>query len=398
MQMLMHLTASLAVIAGGGGGGDNALELVESAPIETTLDHDDLRNADVVWLEMIAAAKKSLDFGEFYCSGNLGSRLEPVVAAIEAAAARGVHVRFLADAKMAKTYPEILDRLAKAKGIEVVRWDVGAVWGGILHAKYFVVDASEVYVGSQNFDWRSLEHIVELGLRVRAPQTAAAFQAVFDSDWKLAHGAPRNDAFAGFPKPPSGPETIGAAKITPAFDPEDGVPDRAWWDLPRLVALIDGATKSIKVEVLTYKSSERELGFWGELEDPLRRAAGRGVHVELLCADWCKRKFTIEGLQSLEVLPNVDVTLVTIPEAKSGHIGYARVCHAKYCVADGVRAWLGTSNWERDYFYASRNAAIFIEGGDVPARLERFFVELRDSPYSTKVDACAHYEPPKIGD
>jgi phosphatidylserine/phosphatidylglycerophosphate/cardiolipin synthase-like enzyme len=396
MRALWLGSMSLVLCAGFRDG--PALELIESAPVETTLDHDDLRNADVVWLEMIGAAKTSLDFGEFYCSGNAGSRLEPIVAAIEAAAARGVHVRMLADAGMAKTYPEILDRLAKAKGAEVKRWDVKAQFGGILHAKYFVVDHAEVYVGSQNFDWRSLEHIVELGLRVRAPRTAAAFQAVFDADWKLCGGAPRADAFAGFPQPFGAPEEIGGAKITPAFDPEDGVPDASWWDLPRLIALIDSAKQSVRVELLTYKSADRELGFWDELETALRKVAGRGVKVELLCADWCKRKGTIEGLQSLEALPNVDVELITIPEAASGHIGYARVAHAKYCVVDGARAWLGTSNWEHDYFYASRNAALFIDGGEVPARLERFFVELWGSKYAEHVDACAHYEPPKIGD
>src|SRR5262245_688460 len=81
------------------------IELVESPPLETTLDHADLRNADAVWIEMIAGAKSTLDFAEFYCSNQPGSRLEAVVQALEAAAARGVKIRFLAEEKFYKTYP-----------------------------------------------------------------------------------------------------------------------------------------------------------------------------------------------------------------------------------------------------------------------------------------------------
>src|SRR2546426_11284768 len=74
-----------------------SVELVESAPIETTLDHPDIRNAGEVWLEMIQASKQRLDFAEFYASDEEGGgRLEPIVVAIERAAGRGVHVRFLA--------------------------------------------------------------------------------------------------------------------------------------------------------------------------------------------------------------------------------------------------------------------------------------------------------------
>lgn len=44
------------------------IELVESWPVETTLDQPDLRDADVVWKEMIERARRSIDFAEFYAS------------------------------------------------------------------------------------------------------------------------------------------------------------------------------------------------------------------------------------------------------------------------------------------------------------------------------------------
>ena len=60
-----------------------AFELVESAPIETSLDHPELRNADVVWLELVRGAKRSLDFAEFYASDLGTSRLTPILEALE---------------------------------------------------------------------------------------------------------------------------------------------------------------------------------------------------------------------------------------------------------------------------------------------------------------------------
>src|ERR1700759_5570281 len=63
-----------------------AFELVETVPVETTLDHPDLRDAAGVGLEMIAAARTSIDLGQFYASNHQPSRLEPIVQALEAAA------------------------------------------------------------------------------------------------------------------------------------------------------------------------------------------------------------------------------------------------------------------------------------------------------------------------
>jgi len=375
-----------------------SLELVESAPVETTLDHADLRNAAAVWVESIGGARRSLDFAEFYASDAAPSALTPVIEAIEAAASRGVRVRFLAEEKFYATYPETLDRLAKSNGVEVRRFDVARAYGGVLHAKYFVVDAEEVYVGSQNFDWRSLEHIFELGLRIRAPHAAAAFQGIFDADWAVAGGASVEEAFRESKLRAAETEVIAGARVTCRFSPRSALPDESWWDLPLMVEWIDGAKRAVDVEVLTYKSIGRDKTYWDTLESALRRAAARGVKVRLLTADWAKRRGTIEGLQSLAPLANVDVRMTTIPAFSGGHVPFARVAHAKYMLVDGERVWLGTSNWERDYFEQSRNASVFVEGGAVPQRVQSCFDELWSSTYAYDVDPCATYEPPRVGD
>ncbi len=372
------------------------LLLVESSPVETTLDHADIPDAWDVWPQMVDGATTTLDLAQFYVSNAPGSRLETVVRAIEAAAERGVRVRLLAEEKFSKTYPETMERLAKRPGIEVRRLDTATSMGGVLHAKYFLVDGREAYLGSQNFDWRSLEHIQELGLRVRVPGVVRALTDVFEQDWALAGGEapPAKDTAARGPFETKYAE--GSVRVTPALSPQGYLPDEETWDLPRLVRLIDGAERSVRVQLLTYKAKGRDGRPFPDLEEALKRAAARGVKVELLVADWSKRQGTIEGLQALHAPPGLTVKLVTIPQWSGGHIPFARVVHAKYLVVDGTSAWLGTSNWERDYFTQSRNVGVVVEGAAFASQLERFFTDTWTSAYAEEVDPTATYEPPNV--
>jgi phosphatidylserine/phosphatidylglycerophosphate/cardiolipin synthase-like enzyme len=376
------------------------LVLVESSPVETTLDHADIPDAHVVWPEMVNGATKTVDVAQFYVSNAPGSRLEPVIQALEAAADRGVKVRVLAEEKFYKQYPETLERLAKRPGIELRRLNTEALMGGsgVLHAKYFVVDGREAYLGSQNFDWRALEHIQELGLRIRVPEVVRSLTDVFELDWRLASGGaapvPTPDQQVGGPF--AARVAGGEVRVTPAHSPQGYLPDPGTWDLPKLVALIDGAKRSVRVQLLTYKTKVRDGSTFPELEEALKRAAARGVKVELLLADWSKRKGTIETLQALQAPPGLTVKLVTIPQWTGGFIPFARVVHAKYMVVDGERAWLGTSNWERDYFTKCRNVGVVVEGEAFASQLERFFTDTWTSPYAAEVDPKATYTAPDI--
>src|SRR6185503_16775377 len=137
--------------------------------------------------------------------------------------ARGVKVRLLADGGFAKTYPESLARLEKAPGVALRRIDWKSLAGGVMHAKYFVVDGEQAYLGSQNLDWRSLAHIQELGVRARAPAVAAVLEDVFETDWALAGGGPRTArarrARARFPVP------LDGAQATVVASPRGWLPD-----------------------------------------------------------------------------------------------------------------------------------------------------------------------------
>jgi phosphatidylserine/phosphatidylglycerophosphate/cardiolipin synthase-like enzyme len=323
---------------------------------------------------MIDGARTSIDLAEFYASNAPNSRLEPVVHALEAAIARGVRVRFLAEHSFVHVYPETLDRLAHA-GATVRQLDLGT--GGILHAKYFVVDGRDAYLGSQNFDWRALTHNLELGVRARDPAIAAGLEAIFAADWARAG----NEPAPAMPVPPS-------ALVA---SPQSRLPAGVAWELPAIVARLDAARATIHVQALTYKA-----GDWDELETPLERAAARGVKVELLCADWAARKSTIGGLQALARVPNVEVRMLTVPAWSGGFIPFARVAHAKLLVVDGAHGWLGTSNWERAYFYNNRNVAILVDDATVVAQLDAFFTDAWS--HATRVDPDATYTPPKISD
>ncbi len=400
MRITLLSLLLLVCAAHGAGGEPPQIQLVESFPIETPLDHADLPEAHEVWVEMIAAATRALDFAQFYASNAPGSRLEEVIVAIEEAAARGVRVRFLAEAKFAVIYPQTLDRLNAREGIEVRNYRTGDILGGVLHAKYFVVDGRTAYLGSQNFDWRALTHIQELGVRILDPHVVGAISEVFEMDWALAAGEERSPKLrrAHLTAFPITVDHEGERlQITPAFSPRDGLPDEALWDLPQIIALIDSAADTVRVQLLTYRAAGSEGAFFDELESALRRAAARGVTVQMLLADWSKRPGTIEGLQSLQVLPGIEVRLVTIPPWSGGFIPYARVIHAKYLVVDGRAAWIGTSNWEHDYFYASRNMGLIIEGRGFASRLDAFFRDGWLGPYAEPVHPCVSYEPPRIG-
>ncbi len=374
------------------------VELVETAPVETTLGRDDLRDTHDVWAECFAGARRTIDLAHFYASDEPGSRLGPLVEALEAAAARGVRVRFLAETKFVATYPDTLARLASRAGIEVRHFDGAKVLGGgILHAKSFLVDGEEAFVGSQNFDWRSLEHIVELGVRVRAPGVAAALAAVFERDWAAAGGeAVPPGAHDATPRFESVAMPGGETEVALVASPRDALPEGVTWDLPEIVARIEAARERLFAQCLTYRASERDGSRFDAIDGALRRAAARGVDVRLLVADWSQRRGTIEGLQELQRVPGIEVRIVTIPPWSGGFLPFARVAHAKCLVADGARAWIGTSNLEASYFFGSRNVGLLLEGAAAGARVERFFLDLWESPYAKPVDPDATYEAPRV--
>lgn len=390
-------------LASGDRAGYPDFEIVESIPVETGLDNPDIRNTAEVWLELLQAAKKSIDLEQFYICNDPKEPLEPIIQAIVAAGERGVAVRVIAEAKFSKIYPDTLERLKRSKNTAVRIIDYAKLAGGVQHAKFFVVDGAQVFLGSQNFDWKALKHIHEIGVRIGNPEAARFYSDIFELDWNLAD---RNDKnLLGRLLEPAH-ERVSIRVIEPAGEvlqyvpvasPVGWLPDAASWEEPQLVKLIDAARQQVELQVLSFSPAEKG-GYYAELDNALRRAAGRGVKVKLIVADWSKRKPTILFLKSLAVIPNVEVKLSTIPPYSGGHISYARVEHCKYLVIDGKQSWIGTSNWERDYFHQTRNVGVIVVNERIATTLHDIFVKGWNGPYTSLVNLAEDYPPPRIGE
>lgn len=398
----------IALVAGCNGASDTnpprfdrnaTVELVESWPIGTDLDHPEVRDTHEVWLEMISGATETIELEHFYASNAEGSRLESIVVALEAAAARGVQVQFTADQGFYdRQYPETLDRLDAHDGIDVDLIDFGTLTGGIQHAKCMLVDGDDLYVGSANFDFRALDQIQELGLRVRSREVGRCVQAVLAYDRAIARGErPDSPVSAQRPAFEAEFEKGGereAFTLSAAFSPTGQLPNPGTYDLPELVASIHRAKQSIRLQLLSYKPVDRDGEWWPELDDALRAAAQRGVLVRLIVADWSDKRGSIEPLASLAALDHCEVSFMRIPQLESGEIPFARVVHAKYMVVDELRAWIGTSNWQRGYFTKSRNLGFFCDGAEPAATLARFFDGNWSSQYADRVEPAATSERP----
>jgi len=386
------------------------LQLGESVPDATSLDDPEVDDAQQIWLAMIEGAESTIDLSQFYVSpkaakdgGKKDGRLKPVLDALDAAAKRGVTIRFLIDAKFAKTYPDTLDKLQKNKSVEVRRLDLKPHTGGVQHAKYFVVDQKIGWLGSQNFDWRSLQHITELGVRLEDPTLVADLHKVFEVDWAIAGGA-ANVVEAGATESPEvegeGPPTKltyedGDVEAILVASPRSMLPEGVDWDLPHLIAAIDGARHRVRAQVMTYALIGYDKKYWDALDTALRRAAARGVEVQFIVADWSLHKKKQEALKSLQVMSHLEVRVMSIPQLEGeAFVEFGRVVHAKYLVVDGKWAWLGTSNWSRDYFYGSRNVGVVVQGESFGSDLDAWFERMWNSEYAETIDPAKSYRAP----
>jgi phosphatidylserine/phosphatidylglycerophosphate/cardiolipin synthase-like enzyme len=385
-------------------GGYPDFELVESIPVETILDNPNIRNTPEVWLEMINGAKKTLDIEQFYISNLPNEPLEPIIQAIITTSNRGVKVRVISEANFYKTYPETLDRLKKERNIAVRIIAFGKLAGGVQHAKYFIVDNQQVFLGSQNFDWRALKHIHELGVRIKNDECTKIFSDLFDLDWKLAEkNVPIPQSEIRNPKSYKVPIKMITPKdqslsVIPVYSPTGWIPDESLWDEKYIIQLIDNAKQEVMLQVLTYNPVLKGGGYFPDLDQALQRAAKRGVKVKLIVADWSKRKPPIDYLKKLSVIPNIEVKLSTIPPYSGGYVSYARVEHCKYLVADSTNSWVGSNNWEKGYFYDTRNVGVIVYNDYISGLLFQIFMKDWNGPYTYLVKPEEEYTAPKISD
>jgi phosphatidylserine/phosphatidylglycerophosphate/cardiolipin synthase-like enzyme len=384
-------------------------QIVESVPEATTYGAPGVRRTQDVWLQMIRGAKHSIDIAAFYISDRPGSTFTPVLDALIARADAGVKVRVLLDQSFLKDNQVGVDRLRQSGKIDIRVLPTTALTGGVLHAKYMVVDGVEVFVGSQNWDWRALEQIHEIGARIRDERFAQTFDATFDFDWQLAEHPDLPKAAEMAVKMPSfDPATAEDPVLLnghgddpliafPAFSPPALMPTWVTQEQPALVRMIEASRHILRIQVMTLTAIRQfgPKGWWPEIDSALRDAAARGVQVHIIVADWALREPTQAYLKSLAALPNITVKFSQLPPSPQGFIPYARVEHAKYAVADDRSVYIGTGNWEWSYFNTTVDASVFVHGAGPARTLTQIFDNDWNGSYVTTMEPGKTYAAPR---
>lgn len=373
-------------------------ELVHTVALETTLTTPDLRGPATVWSEMFDAARREIVIGQFYVTSKQGEALEKVIGHLQAAGRRGIKIRFLMEekGKSISDLPTIL-RLQQIPNLEFRYLDFARLSpSGIIHAKYFVVDGLAAFVGSQNFDWRSFSQIHETGLRITDAGIVKQLQQIFEHDWQAQSLIAR-----GLPVPVLNRSVVMAddqqaaflVASPNAFNPQ-GIGDSEA-ELPKLLA---SAKSEVRIQLLDYAPVFYEPNgkrpYYALIDNAIRSALARGVKVKLMLPDWNTAKPAIFYLKSLALLPGMEIRIVTLPQASSGYIPYARMIHTKTMTIDGQLAWLGTSNWSGGHMDSSRNLEIVLRNEKMAKRIAELHEQTWSSAYAQPIDVMKDYPKP----
>jgi len=378
-------------------------ELVESVPVETNLEESNLPEALDVWLKMIKDAKVTIDIETFYFANKAGEPLEKIFTAIRDAANKGVQIRIIVDSNFYSNNDKSIDELEGIQNITIRKIPVSNISGGVMHAKYFIVDNENLFLGSQNLDWRALKHIHEIGARVKNKDIARTFHELFETDWKLCEGSYYgliNQAVNYFFVNSDNPVSInsneyGKIILYPAFSPPKINMTGLSWEEDELLRIIGNAKERLLIQIYSYSPKVKKESNYFKIDSALRSAAEKGVEIRIIFPDWAIRESSVDFIKDLSLVKNIKIKIISIPQHSSGFIPYSRVDHSKYFTADKNISWISTSNWEWSYFNNSRNATLIIDNIKVNDELSQVFNRVWESPYAEFVDVDKKYEPVK---
>ncbi|CAN5453687.1 phospholipase D-like domain-containing protein [soil metagenome] len=382
---------------------DNSeIELVESVPAETILERSDLHRASDVWLKMFNDAKKTIDIEMFYFANEKNEVLEPILQSLKEAAKRGVTIRIIVDSSFYSGSEHSVDLLDGIKNITIKKLNMKAIAGGIMHAKFFIVDSENVFTGSQNMDWRALKHIHEMGVRVKNVQIGYTFEEIFNIDYKLCDH-PDLSSVKNLLSPKklevisrSNPvrfesSEFGSVSLYPAFSPEPTTPQMLEGELESILRIINNAKEKISIQMYSYNIKNN----FTQIDDALRAAAKKGVKIKIIFSNWAIRTEATETIKSLSQVQGIEIKFSNIPEFSAGFIPYARVEHCKYFIADSDVSFISSANWEKGYFYDTRNASMVINNNRINASLQSVFMRDWNGDLTETVDVQKVYEPVK---
>ncbi|MCB0728378.1 MAG: hypothetical protein KDD00_13000 [Ignavibacteriae bacterium] len=377
------------------------IELVESVPAETVMEQSTLPLTKDVWLKMINEAKESIDIETFYFASRKGEPLDEIIDALKNAAKRGVMIRIIVDSSFYYSNEELsIDELEGVENIFIGKIPMGRIAGGVMHTKFFIVDKENLFIGSQNMDWRAIKHIHEMGIRIKNKELAQSFLDVFNTDMEYCTGMFSNQIYSGYSSS-NNPLTLntdnyGKVTVYPAFSPVKLNNQSMDSEETELLKIIENSKDSLLIQIYSYSSkAKNETNYYDKIDNALRSAAAKGLKIKMLIPDWAIRESSVKFIKDLSIVENINLKIITIPQFSEGFIPYARVDHSKYFTSDNNISCISTSNWEWGYFYTSRNATLIIDNENITSELSKVFNNLWYGPYVEEIDIDKNYPPVK---
>ena len=286
-------------------------------------------------LAAIGSARKTLRIKMFLFS-------DPgLLAAAIAAKQRGVDVRVMLNParRSGETENEDSRRKLVEAGVSVL--DSNPAFE-LTHEKSMVVDESQAFVMSLNWETRNVTETRDYAVTTLHPKEVAEIIECFDADWKRS-----------------------------PFTPHEGSP-LIWCNTngrERFAHFIDRAQHSLWLQNERYQDAV--------IIERVVRAARRGVKVHILARPphTLKKEKLIEGVGGLRIMNDVG--------AKVHKLKGLRL-HGKMLLADGARAIVGSVNLAPGSFDARRELAIEVDDAHVVGPLEK--IAKRDWDHSAALD------------
>jgi phospholipase D3/4 len=370
--------------------------LAEEAKLNLVLTNPPIAavNTETAWLNIIENSQYSIDIASFFFNSAPRSSMEKIIRALLVAADRGVQIRILIDQSMRDNSQSTLQQLQN-KNIQITATDFQGIAGGVMHAKYMIADEKIIFVGSQNFSWKAMAENHETGIEINNAKLATSLLSIFNLDWEQSSLSPT--VLPKMKVEPTQPDLItektpldiGNTVLFPAFSPQKSLRGNVSWELPVLLHLIQNAKKEIDIDVYQYSdlSGYQGRNHWTAIDDALIAATKRGVHVNLIISEaMLNRKAGFKGLGALRDIPNLKIKISSLQPLKSKKKIYTRVDHSKFMIIDDDISWIGTGNWEKSYFYNSRDVALIIYNKNLHEQLKSTFFafwngdEIREMP------------------
>jgi cardiolipin synthase len=319
-----------------------------------------LRNGDETYppmLDAIAKARSRVSFESYVAKdGVIG---EQFVAALVAAAGRGVVVRLVLDSMGASLSNDTQDRLTKA-GVQLKWFNPLRFWSleetnYRTHRKILVADGEVAFLGGLGVDdqWlghaQDKEHWRDTQFRVSGP-VVRMIEASFYENWLESGGrsAPALD-------PEPAPRPAGARSVVLWSNPTAGASN-----IKLLYLIAIGAARSDIVIQSPYVTLD-ESTLWS-----LTEARRRGVRVRILGEGPVTDAMPVKHASRSEYQDLLDLG-VEIAEYQP------TMMHAKVVVIDGIVSVIGSANFGNRSFELNDELVVAVHDRDLAAALLRDF-------------------------